>query len=38
MGVSREWVRQLERSALKKLQKQDEVKAAWDDYHDVGNY
>ncbi len=38
MGVSREWVRQLERSALKKLQKQDEMKAAWDDYHDVGNY
>ncbi len=38
MGVSREWVRQLERSALKKLQKQEEVKAAYDDYHDVGNY
>ena len=34
MGVSREWVRQLERSALKKLKGQAAVQAAYDDYND----
>lgn len=38
MGVSREWVRQLERSALRKLKSQDAVKAAYDDYSEAGNY
>ena len=38
MGVSREWVRQLERSALRKLKSQDAVKAAYEDYSDAGNY
>lgn len=34
MGVSREWVRQLERSALKKLKGQQAIQAAYDDYND----
>lgn len=34
MGVSREWVRQLERSALKKLKSQAAIQAAYDDYND----
>jgi len=34
MGVSREWVRQLERSALKKLKGQAAIQAAYDDYND----
>ena len=38
MGVSREWVRQLERSALRKLKSQDSVKSAYEDYSDAGNY
>ncbi len=38
MGVSREWVRQLERSALRKLKNQDAVKAAYEDWNGVGNY
>lgn len=38
MGVSREWVRQLERSALRKLKNQAVVQAAYDDYSEVGNY
>ena len=38
MGVSREWVRQLERSALRKLKSQDSIKSAYDDYSDAGNY
>lgn len=32
MGVSREWVRQLERSALRKLRGNDDVRAAFEDY------
>jgi RNA polymerase sigma factor (sigma-70 family) len=35
MGVSREWVRQLERSALKKLRNQDEVVQVFDDYREA---
>lgn len=36
MGVSREWVRQLERSALKKLKGQEAVQAAFMDYQEIG--
>ncbi len=36
LGVSREWVRQLERSALKKLRNQDGVQQAFVDYQTVG--
>ena len=36
MGVSREWVRQLERSALKKLKGQEAVQAAFMDYQEMG--
>lgn len=38
LGVSREWVRQLERSALRKLKNQQSVQAAYEDYSDAGNY
>lgn len=38
MGVSREWVRQLERNALKKLRAKTEVQDAFDDYSSVSNY
>ena len=38
MGVSREWVRQLERSALRKLKQQDSVRSAYEDYSEVGNF
>ncbi len=38
MGVSREWVRQLERSALRKLKGQVAVQEAYEDYGSVGNY
>jgi DNA-directed RNA polymerase sigma subunit (sigma70/sigma32) len=38
LGVSREWVRQLERSALRKLKAQDSVKAAFADYSEASNY
>lgn len=38
LGVSREWVRQLERSALRKLKSQADVRAAYEDYSEVGNY
>ena len=34
MGVSREWVRQLERSALRKLKNQRSVQEAYEDYSD----
>lgn len=34
MGVSREWVRQLERTALRKLKGQQAIQAAYDDYSD----
>ena len=34
MGVSREWVRQLERSALRKLKNQQLVQDAYEDYRD----
>jgi RNA polymerase sigma factor (sigma-70 family) len=36
LGVSREWVRQLERSALKKLKGQDGIQQAFVDYQQVG--
>ena len=36
LGVSREWVRQLERSALRKLKSQDGVQQAFLDYQQVG--
>ena len=36
LGVSREWVRQLERSALKKLKNQDGIQQAFVDYQTVG--
>jgi len=36
LGVSREWVRQLERSALKKLKMQESVQEAFLDYQRVG--
>ena len=38
LGVSREWVRQLERSALKKLKSQIDVQHAFDDYRQSGNW
>jgi DNA-directed RNA polymerase sigma subunit (sigma70/sigma32) len=38
MGVSREWVRQLERSALRKLKAQDSVKAVFADYSEASSY
>ncbi|MGD2008624.1 MAG: RNA polymerase sigma factor RpoD/SigA [Cellvibrionales bacterium] len=38
MGVSREWVRQLERSALRKLKGQEAVRAAYEDYSEASNY
>ena len=38
MGVSREWVRQLERSALRKLKGQESVRAAFEDYSEASNY
>ena len=38
LGVSREWVRQLERSALKKLKGQIDVQHAFDDYQQSGNW
>ena len=38
MGVSREWVRQLERSALRKLKSQESVKAAFADYSEASSY
>jgi RNA polymerase sigma factor (sigma-70 family) len=38
LGVSREWVRQLERSALKKLKGQIDVQHAFDDYLQSGNW
>ena len=37
LGVSREWVRQLERSALKKLKGQEGVQTAFMDYQQVGS-
>ena len=37
LGVSREWVRQLERSALKKLKGHVDVQDAFDDYRQSGN-
>ena len=36
MGVSREWVRQLERSALRKLKQQESVRSTYQDYNEVG--
>lgn len=36
LGVSREWVRQLERSALRKLKGQDGMQQAFVDYQQVG--
>ena len=36
LGVSREWVRQLERSALRKLKSQDGIQEAYSDYQQVG--
>lgn len=38
LGVSREWVRQLERSALKKLKGQIDVKKTFDDYQQSSNW
>ena len=38
LGVSREWVRQLERSALKKLKGQIDVQHVFDDYRQSGNW
>ncbi len=38
LGVSREWVRQLERSALKKLKGQSDVQHAFDDYRQSSNW
>ena len=38
LGVSREWVRQLERTALKKLKGQGDVKYAFDDYRSSSNW
>lgn len=35
MGISREWVRQLERSALKKLRNQGEVAQVFEDYREA---
>jgi DNA-directed RNA polymerase sigma subunit (sigma70/sigma32) len=32
LSVSREWVRQLERSALTKLSRNDRIRAAFEDY------
>jgi DNA-directed RNA polymerase sigma subunit (sigma70/sigma32) len=37
LGVSREWVRQLERSALRKLKHQDGVQEAFQDYQQVSS-
>jgi DNA-directed RNA polymerase sigma subunit (sigma70/sigma32) len=37
LGVSREWVRQLERSALRKLKSQDGIQEAYSDYQQVGS-
>ena len=37
LGVSREWVRQLERSALKKLKGQEGVQEAFMDYQQVSS-
>ena len=34
LGVSREWVRQLERAALKKLRNQMDVQDTFEDYRD----
>jgi len=34
MGISREWVRQLERTALQKLEKEPAVQAVYADYLD----
>lgn len=38
LGVSREWVRQLERSALKKLKGHIDVQDAFDDYRQSGTW
>ena len=38
LGVSREWVRQLERTALKKLKGQVDVQHAFDDYRQSGSW
>ncbi|MDB2586344.1 hypothetical protein N9X85_06820 [Luminiphilus sp.] len=38
LGVSREWVRQLERSALKKLKGQSDVQHAFEDYRQSSNW
>ena len=38
LGVSREWVRQLERTALKKLKGQADVQHAFDDYRQSGSW
>jgi RNA polymerase sigma factor (sigma-70 family) len=38
LGVSREWVRQLERSALKKLKGQIDVQHVFDDYRQSGSW
>ena len=38
LGVSREWVRQLERSALKKLKGHVDVQDAFDDYRQSGTW
>ena len=38
VGVSRECVRQLERSALRKLKSQESVKAAFADYSEASSY
>ena len=38
LGVSREWVRQLERSALKKLKGQIDVQKTFDDYQQSSNW
>ena len=37
LGVSREWVRQLERSALRKLKSQEGIQEAYSDYQQVGS-
>jgi RNA polymerase sigma factor (sigma-70 family) len=38
LGVSREWVRQLERSALRKLKNQTEIREAYDHYNEASSY
>jgi DNA-directed RNA polymerase sigma subunit (sigma70/sigma32) len=38
LGVSREWVRQLERSALRKLKGQIDVQKTFDDYQHSSNW